>query len=56
MSFSKKINRCFNSLSNWTKILFIIAVILFLIIIFNKCTPVKEGFQQRENFTQKNNQ
>ena len=43
------------SMSIWTKLLFIIIIVLLITVIVNKYTPVHEGFQQREKYILKEN-
>ena len=45
----------FKKVSLWTKMLFILCFILFILIIYNKYKPVYEGFHQRDKFIVKYN-
>ena len=52
--FSKTI-KMLKRLSIWTKILFIIIIVIFITILVNKYRPLQEGFYQREKYILKRN-
>ena len=50
MKLTKSITNCYKKLSNFGKILVFIALLLFVVVVFRRACPPKEGFTEQKTF------